>query len=404
MELPRLVAKTLSLFSLPALLSGLGTLGALSGPYPAHAASKWYERLSLRGYAQVRYNRLFETNRELKCEQCDKSWGNLGSLSIRRARLIFAGDVHDRVYVYIQPDFASQDANVGQLRDLYFDLALDSDREFRLRFGQSKVPFGFENLQSSSNRLPLDRADALNSAVPNERDLGVFFYWAPLEIRQRFRQLIEQGLKGSGDYGVVGFGFANGQTPNQLEANNQRMIVARLTYPFQLPSGQFVEGSLQGYSNTIETQALKTPKVAFSGDDPKRDRRVAASFIWYPQPFGLQAEYNWGEGPAYNSNLNLIENAALRGGYVQATYATTLHGQPLTPFVRYQTYDGGKKQEQDARFHRVRDWDLGIEWIPLPAFELTLDYVFSHRITSDSTLRNHDQTGSTLRIQAQFNY
>jgi len=33
-------------------------------------AKKWFERISLRGYAQVRYNRLFETNAKLKCEQC----------------------------------------------------------------------------------------------------------------------------------------------------------------------------------------------------------------------------------------------------------------------------------------------------------------------------------------------
>jgi phosphate-selective porin len=35
-------------------------------------------------------------------------------------------------------------------------------KKFRLRVGQSKVPFGFENLQSSQNRLTLDRNDALN--------------------------------------------------------------------------------------------------------------------------------------------------------------------------------------------------------------------------------------------------
>jgi hypothetical protein len=33
---------------------------------------------------------------------------------------------------------------------------------------QSKVPFGFENLQSSQNRLTLDRNDALNSAANEE--------------------------------------------------------------------------------------------------------------------------------------------------------------------------------------------------------------------------------------------
>jgi hypothetical protein len=42
------------------------------------APKKWYDKISLRGYAQIRYNRLLETNGQLKCEQCDRSWGENG--------------------------------------------------------------------------------------------------------------------------------------------------------------------------------------------------------------------------------------------------------------------------------------------------------------------------------------
>jgi hypothetical protein len=37
--------------------------------------TKWYDKIQLRGYAQVRYNGLLQTNEYLECEQCDKSWG-----------------------------------------------------------------------------------------------------------------------------------------------------------------------------------------------------------------------------------------------------------------------------------------------------------------------------------------
>lgn len=40
-------------------------------------AKKWYDNINIRGYAQIRYNKLFETNSNLGCEQCDKSWGEL---------------------------------------------------------------------------------------------------------------------------------------------------------------------------------------------------------------------------------------------------------------------------------------------------------------------------------------
>jgi hypothetical protein len=49
---------------------------------------KWFEKIQLRGYAQLRYNRLFETNPALKCDQCDKSLGENGGFFLRRGRLI----------------------------------------------------------------------------------------------------------------------------------------------------------------------------------------------------------------------------------------------------------------------------------------------------------------------------
>ena len=150
--------------------------------------ANWYDKIQVRGYVQIRYNRLFETNPELKSDQGDKSIGNFGGFFIRRNRLILSGQLSDHVYFYIQPDFASSVSTTAlhfaQIRDAYFDVSLDKNKAFRFRIGQSKVPYGFENMQSSQNRLPLDRNDALNSAVSNERDLGVFFYFTPKKVRE----------------------------------------------------------------------------------------------------------------------------------------------------------------------------------------------------------------------------
>ena len=72
---------------------------------------KWYDNINLRGYVQVRYNRLLETNDQLTCEQCDRSWGENGGLFLRRARIIFSGQIHERIFFYIQPDFASSSSS-----------------------------------------------------------------------------------------------------------------------------------------------------------------------------------------------------------------------------------------------------------------------------------------------------
>src|SRR5690606_10182542 len=89
-------------------------VGAQNAPTPPPAAAKpWYERVAIRGYGQIRYNRLFESNPDLKCEQCDKSWGDLGGVFIRRARVVISGQISPRVAIYLQPDFASSVGTSG---------------------------------------------------------------------------------------------------------------------------------------------------------------------------------------------------------------------------------------------------------------------------------------------------
>src|SRR5689334_8646328 len=96
----------------------------------------WYDRLSIRGYAQFRYNRLLETNKLLKCATCDRSIGDKGGFFLRRARLAITAQVNDRVSVSIQPDFASEVGgreNTLVLRHYYADIYFDSAQTFRAR-------------------------------------------------------------------------------------------------------------------------------------------------------------------------------------------------------------------------------------------------------------------------------
>lgn len=369
-------------------------------------AKKWYENLSIRGYSQIRYNRLLETNDKLVNEQGDKSWGNNGGVFVRRMRIIFYGQINKNVYVYVQPDFASSPAtdklNFAQLRDAYFDLGVDKENEFRFRIGQSKVPYGFENMQSSQNRIPLDRNDALNSAVSNERDLGVFFYWAPKSKRQLMSSLVNDGLKGSGDYGLFALGVYNGQTANSPELNNQPHVVSRFTYPFNV-SSQTVELSLQAYTGKYVVSNL-SKSVKVNSDKNYLDQRAAASFILYPKPFGIQAEYTIGKGPEFNKATDSIEVSPLHGGYITASYMTKINHQILIPFVRYQYYDGGKKHELDARSYTVNELEFGAEWQVNKNFELVVNYTMSRRRFEDFAKQDNYQIGNLLRIQAQVNF
>lgn len=367
----------------------------------------WYEKINVRGYVQVRYNRLLETNPDLGCDQCDKSWGDEGGLFLRRARIIFFGQINPRVYFYIQPDFASSSGtglHYGQLRDAYFDLGLNANNSLRVRLGQSKVPYGFENMQSSSNRLPLDRADGTNSAFPNERDLGAFFYWAPVKKRELLARLTREGFKGSGDYGMFAFGVFNGQGANKAEQNNTLHMVSRFSIPLEI-GNQIIEPGIQAYTGQyVLTADQISSGTKINEDRSYIDQRVGATFVLYPKPIGLNIEYNIGEGPEFNTATDSIEVKKLHGGYAMLSARVKVKNQLIYPFTRYQFYQGGKKFEKDARSYNVNDIEVGVEWQPLKAFELVAMYVISDRRYEDYGNQSNRQKGNLLRLQAQLNF
>jgi len=367
-------------------------------------ALKWYEKIHIGGYMQVRYNSLFETNPDLGCEQCDENWAkDEGGLSFRRLRFKIKGQISPRVFFYFQPDFAKsigEAHHVGRLKDAYIDVGLDKENEFRLRIGQSKVPYGFENMQSSSNRIPLDRNDALNSAVKDERDLGVFFYWATKEKRKLIKKLRKAGLSG-GDFGLFALGFYNGQTANHFDENDQFHIVTRFSYPIEFGS-QVIEPGVQAYSGKyVVTEHSPNIEINTEG---YLDQRAALSFVLYPNPFGIQAEYNIGRGPEYDKMSNTIQVTPLQGGYATFSFFVEKWNQQFYPFVRLQYYDGGKKHELDARSYTVKDAEIGIEWHPLPNFEFLVEYTFSDRRYEDFENPINHQKGKLMRIQAQLKF
>ncbi len=378
---------------------------------------KWYDKISIRGYTQMRWNRLGQPNGALLSAQGDRSIGDNSGFFLRRARLVLSGQPHDRVFIYLQPDFASTAAGTGgfvQLRDWYADLFLTENKEWRIRAGQSKVPYGFENMQSSQNRLALDRNDALNSAVTNERDFGFFLYYAPTHVRDRFRRLIDSGLKGSGDYGMLGVGVYNGQTANQVELNDNKHVIVRAAYPFEFSNGQIVELGASAYHGKFVIAktaivpegggAAATPR----GDTRFLDERAGAYFVIYPQPFGLQGEYTFGHGPQLSEDRRSIDTRPLHGGYIQAMYNYTCPAYCLSawPFIRYQEYQGGRKHEANSPSQRVRELEIGTELQINRNLELTASYSWTDRTSSlaSGSEPYKSQAGNLIRFQLQFNY
>lgn len=404
---------------------------------------RWYEKISIRGYAQLRYNHTID-NDLLRSNQADRAISGNNEFFLRRARLIISGQPHERVFVYIQPEFAGLvggTEQVAALRDFYTDLFLTENKEWRVRLGLSKIPFGFENMQSSQNRLALDRNDALNSGTPNERDLGVFLYYTPTTVRERFRRLVDSGLKGPGDYGMLGIGVYNGQGINVRDRNKDKHIVFHAMYPFEFPNGQIVEVGMDAYRgqfnvsttpvvplnvNLANGQAF-SPRLTNGGN--YLDERLAWHITLFPQPFGFQAEYMIGRGPELNEARTDVVLGDLRGGYLQVfyRYQCDTFCQNIYPFFRVQEYYGGRKSEANAPKNSVREWELGFEYQLNKALEFTVSYSWTQRNTADAAftpLGNPPgqcgvtatgfgpclqtpyqlQSGNLLRFQLQWNF
>lgn len=387
----------------------------------------WYEKMTIRGYTQVRFGRAISRDPQGGPASLfgDHSISDeTGTFSIRRARLILSEEVSDHLLLYFQSDFANNPADgtstfFAQIRDLYADIYIDTAKVNRLRVGQSKLPWGFEEMQSSGLRIPLDRSDAIDSGdSPNQRDLGIFYYWTPVDKQKLLKELVDGGLKGTGNYGIFAFGVYNGQGGSELDENRSLHAVARFTWPFQLASGQAVEMSIQGYTGKevvggtpIYPLGQGPPSTpAGVGYDGLLDQRLAGTFVWYPQPFGFQAEWNVGEGPGLNNAQTEVQVRALSGGYAMATYKLdTPRTGIFIPYARYQHYRGGYRSIANAPYGTHDEYSLGVEWQIRKELELVVEYGIVNGVslvanTEPGTESYQNFKGQLLRSQLQINY
>jgi hypothetical protein len=267
----------------------------------------------------------------------------------------------------------------------------------------------------------MERNDAFNSATRNERDLGMFYYWTPLEAQRLYKLATDEGLKGSGNYGVIAWGFYNGQGGSLIEQNNNLHTVFRVNIPHQFDNGEIVELGIQGYHGkyTVLSSPIRAlgvgPSIRPAGAletgnrEGHLDQRLGWTAVLLPQPFGLQAEWTIGRGPTLNAAQNAIGVDFLNGGYVMAMYRHQHCWGTTTPFARWQYFKGGYKSERNAPFTSINEWEFGFEWQPAPAAEFTMSYLMTNRtnttaIDAVGTIPYRQFVGNALRMQFQFNY
>ena len=372
------------------------------------SSPRWYERLRIYGMGEIRYNRLGQPNGDL-ISWDDRSVGKRlgdkeqfdpaepGGFFFRRVRLVIAGQISDHVSMYLQPELAANidgQVNGVVLRDAWGQYAFDSRKEWRVRAGIQKVPCSFDSWQSSRQRVAIDRADATNSCMPNQRDLAISLLYTPQFAQYRFKQMVDY-LYGGGDHGMINLSVLNGQGAGEPERNSNKHFALRLAYPFEFWGGRLFEVGLNAMTGKYSVDMGNPSNTSirlFSLTEDKtferrnfNDRRVNAYVYFPPQPFGFLAEYVRGEGPE-RSKDGIVREQTFSGGYVQLQYLWKYSDIGTATFYGgWQKYNGGLKWLTGAPDVKSQAWEFGVAWMPDPQWEVTLAYAFTKRRNFEKT-------------------
>ncbi|MPZ18680.1 MAG: hypothetical protein GEV06_12310 [Luteitalea sp.] len=207
--------------------------------------------------------------------------------SIRRARLIFAGDLIQRVGIVLQADLADQRA----MRDAY--VTFKHVPHAQVRIGQFVAPFSIERLTSTSRLEAIDRTDIGRRLSPS-RDFGVMV------------------TNGEPFWGWLTYGAAivNGTGQNASDNNDAKDLVGRLSATIPAWPGLSV-----GVNGT-------------TGDQTEGRRTRIGGDIAYDQPLYrlvaevVREEHDEGLSTDEMGNIARVDPFTRRGLYLLAVWKT----------------------------------------------------------------------------------
>ncbi|MHB0998769.1 MAG: porin [Armatimonadota bacterium] len=234
--------------------------------------------VKLSGYVQTRYS-------------SSPQEGTFDSLEARRVRLSLGGDVTPNADFKVQVDFAGsrkglKSAKLGNdgslstssanfakplLLDAVFGYKLPKNN--KLSIGQFKIPFGLENLTSSTNLDTINRSQVTETLVPG-RDTGNQGRDVGIQINGN-RELNEDGSKQI-EYAL---GVFNGGGINTADDNSRKDIAARAVWK---PGIDGLSVGLAAYNGAL-------------GADHSAHTRTGTELVYNLNPWAFKSEYIWGK-------------------------------------------------------------------------------------------------------------
>ena len=301
---------------------------------------------------------------------------------VRRGRVGLSGTFYKYFDFFVEADFGQ---GAAVLTDGYLDIHFWP--ELRLRAGQFKVPFSYEEL-FSDNHIDFVERSVADNLVPS-RDLGAM-------------------LHGSLFGGIVSYagGIFNGSGQNVADTNDSKDLAARLVVtPFKqsdlgwLKNFQFGGDITWGDEDSGQSLRGRTDGqfVFFNRINTRGDRlRYSGEASYYTGPFTLYGEYiqTQEERKGLGTGGRDLPDLDGRGWYLTATYLLTgetkVPGQPVIP-TRWASPVGPQRGwgawELAARFaqldfrakditaNRVNALTLGVNWYLTPNVKWLFNFV-----------------------------
>ncbi|MBI2903319.1 MAG: hypothetical protein HYY12_07010 [Candidatus Methylomirabilis oxyfera] len=301
---------------------------------------------------------------------------------VRRGRIGLLGTFYKYIDLFVEADFGQ---GAAVLTDGYLEFRYWP--ELRLRAGQFKVPFSYEEL-FSDNTIDFVERSVADNLTPS-RDLGAM-------------------LHGSLFGGVVYYagGIFNGSGQNTADTNDSKDLAGRLVVlPLKLAGlselGTLHLGADVAWGDEDRGQSLRGRTdgqfVYFNRINTRGDRvRYSGEVAYYTGPFTLYGEYieSQEERKGLGAGGRDLPDLFGRGWYVTTTYLLTgetkVPGQPVIP-ARWAVPVGPERGwgawELAARFaqldfrarditgNRVNALTLGVNWYLTPNVKWLFNFV-----------------------------
>lgn len=275
-------------------------------------------KIKLSGYVQARYE--------------DKQDDTSSNFYVRRARLKAEGSFGKATKVVVQIDGGGSDKNSSvTLKDAFLEYFLHGikDVQPKVTMGQFKWPFGYEVVQSSSEREAPERTDVIRALFPGERDKG-FMVSGPSANRLKWNVGLFNGV-GVDQKGTPWY------SSNYNDNNQHKDIVANARY---------------GISDTFDVGVSGYWGKAGPKGQLQDKTRYGADLQWYgiSIPLSIKAEYIKGKEPTGAAATPVLTEPW--GYYAQAAWTFS----PVwTGVYKYDVFDSDNPSSATGRLtnHQV---------------------------------------------------